>query len=117
MLPSRAPSDTFPYEKLPNSRPFDAGVASGTYVYVQDPNGTVWIAENGIHLHPRILGGGRSVAVAGELVVKNGVVIEVDNVSGTFQFGPETLSQVIDALLRQGASVAADAARPFRWES
>jgi hypothetical protein len=117
MLPIRAPSDTFPYEKLPNSRLCDAFVHDGSYVYVQDPSGGVWIAENGIHLHPRILGGGQSAAAAGELLVKNGNIIEVDNVSGTFQFGPETLPQVIDALQRQGARVAADAARPFRWES
>src|SRR5687768_12015386 len=106
MLPTRAPSDPFPYEKLPNSRPFDASVQAGTYVYVQDQKETFWIAENGIHLHPRILGGAQPVAAAGELVVKDGMVVEVDNVSGTFQFGPETLPQVIEALQRQAALVA-----------
>jgi hypothetical protein len=49
--------------------------------------------------------------------VADGAVIEVNNVSGTFQFGPETIPQVIEALTRQGGKVAADAARPFLWES
>jgi hypothetical protein len=117
MLPTKPPGDPYPYERLPDSRPFDSSLEMGTYVYVQDAEGTVWIAEDGIHRHPKLLGGAQPAAAAGELVVDHGVIVEVNNVSGTFQFGPETLPQVIEALQRQGGTIDPDAARPFRWES
>jgi hypothetical protein len=60
---------------------------SGTYVYVQDADGVVWIVEDGVHRHPKVLGGAQPATAAGELIMQNGVVIEVNNVSGTFQFG------------------------------
>jgi hypothetical protein len=41
MLPIKEPADRYPYDPLPESRPFDASVAAGVYVYVQDRNGTV----------------------------------------------------------------------------
>ncbi|MEX2140232.1 MAG: hypothetical protein WD894_13285 [Pirellulales bacterium] len=117
MLPTKVPGDPYPYDKLAESRPFDVSLPTGVYVYVQDGQGTVWIAEDGVHRHPKVLGKAQPAAAAGELVVDDGVVVEVDNVSGTFQFGPETIPQVIEALRRQGGTVAADAARPFRWEN
>lgn len=77
----------------------------------------VWIAPDGPHMHPQILGGAQPVAGAGELIVEAGAVVtEVNNISGTFQCGPETLPQVIEALRQQGATVRPDAAQPFTWE-
>ncbi len=89
----------------------------GAYVYVQDADGVVWVAPDGPHMHPQILGGARPAAGAGELSVEaGGVVTEVNNLSGTFQCGPDTLAQVIQALEKQGAMVRPDAAQPFAWE-
>jgi hypothetical protein len=54
-------------------------------------------------------------AGAGQITIKGGVVTMVDNVSGTFQFGEETLPNVIQALGLQGGNVAPNAAAPFLW--
>jgi hypothetical protein len=114
-LPTKEPGDPFPYERLSESGPFDSTVVGGKFVYVQDADGVVWIAEDGNPRHPKLLGG--AVAAAGELVLYDGVIVEVNNVSGTFQCDPDTLPQVIEALQSQGGTVASDAVRPFRWEN
>jgi hypothetical protein len=117
ILPTKPPLDPFPYPQQPDSRPFAPQLEPGSYVYAQDADGVVWVAPDGPHMHPQILGGAKPVAGAGELTVEaGGVVTEVNNISGTFQCGPETLPQVIDALRNQGATVRPDAAKPFHWE-
>jgi hypothetical protein len=67
-------------------------------------------------MHPQVLGGAQPAAGAGELTVEaGGVITEINNLSGTFQFGPETLVPVLAALTKQGATIAPDAAQPFDW--
>jgi hypothetical protein len=74
------------------------------------------VLETAGHLHPKVLGGAKPAAAAGGLRVgPSGVVEEMDNFSGTFQFGPEIFPQVHDALVRQGGTVADDAERPFTY--
>lgn len=117
VLPTKPPLDPFPYPQHPDSRPFTPQVEPGAYVYAQDADGVVWVAPDGPHMPPQILGGATPVAGAGELTVEaSGVVTEVNNISGTFQCGPETLPHGIEALRNQGATVRPDAAQPFRWE-
>jgi hypothetical protein len=118
VLPTKLPLDLYPYPRDPRSRPYQPGLRAGTYVYVQEGSGQVWISPDGNHMHPKTLGGARPAAAAGELIVDDaGRIVEVNNISGTFQFGPETLSVVIAALERQGATVADAAAHPFYWEA
>ena len=116
-LPTKSPLDLFPYDRHPDGQPFGADLAAGKYVFVQDETGVIYVLpETEGHLHPRVLGSARPAAAAGGLTVSaTGEVTEIDNFSGTFQFGPEILPQVRDALLRQGGRVAANAERPFTY--
>jgi hypothetical protein len=108
MLPTRPPLDPFPYEQHPASRPFGPDVVAGQYVFVQAANETVWVVpETEGHLHPKVLGGATPVAAAGGLLVEaGGVIVEIDNFSGTFRFGPEVFPQVLTALKSQGGHVS-----------
>ena len=84
-------------------------MAAGQYVFVQAADGTVWVVpETEGHLHPKVLGGAEPAAAAGGLLVGNGgVIVEIDNFSGTFRFGPEGFPQVLTALGNQGGNVSA----------
>jgi hypothetical protein len=44
-------------------------MAPGAYVFVQDCFGVVWLAPDGPHVHPRVLGGARPVVAAGEMTL------------------------------------------------
>lgn len=109
MLSTRPPLDPFPYQRHPTSRPFGPDLDAGQYVFAQSADGTAWaVPETEGHLHPRILGGGEPAAAAGGLLIDaGGVIVEIDNFSGTFRFGPEVFPQVLAALARQGADVSA----------
>jgi hypothetical protein len=117
-LPTRPPLDEFPYAQDPASRPYGPDLEPGIYVFVQDEDGTVFVLRETSegHQHPKILGGGRPAAAAGGLRIgPDGVIMEIDNFSGTFQFGPEIFPQVRAALERAGGRVAPGAARPFLY--
>src|SRR6266542_3839567 len=95
-LPTRPPLDRFQYPRHPDSRPFGPDLAPGQYVFVQGEDGGVWVLpETEGHLHPKVLGGATPAAAAGGLVIgPGGCILELDNFSGTFQFGPEVFPQV-----------------------
>jgi hypothetical protein len=85
-LPTRPPLDPFPYDRHPASRPFGPDLSPGQYVFVQDGAGVVFVVpETEGHLHPKVLGGGSEAAGAGGLKTEaGGVIVEIDNFSGTF---------------------------------
>lgn len=114
-LPAKVPLDLFKYAKHPTSRVLCPSVKDGTYVFVQDIRGTVHIADNGPHMHPQILGNATAVASAGEIVIQNGIVVEINNLSGTFKPAASTLIGVQNAIESQGLTVASDAIKPFVW--
>lgn len=117
-LSTRPPLDRFPYPRHPDSRPYSPGLPPGLYVFVQAADGVVWVLpETEGHLHPKVLGGATPAAAAGGLRVDAaGVIVELDNYSGTFQLGPDTFSEVRAALMRQGGTVAPDAEHPFDYQ-
>jgi hypothetical protein len=85
----------------------------GVYVYVQDASGAVHVLPDGPHLHPQVLGYGQPVAAAGTLTIDGrGVVVLIDNCSGTFRCPASTLPGVRTAIQRQGLTVAPDALSP-----
>ena len=53
------PQDTTPYPRDPRSRPIDASITDGGYVYVRDVNGEVYVVPDGPHMHPKVLGCGQ----------------------------------------------------------
>ena len=81
---------------------------------MQDGSGVVWALPDGPHLHPQVLGGGQSALYAGDLTIRDGAVVELTNLSGTFQFDDEAgLREVARQCRRQGLIVVAGAVRFF----
>jgi hypothetical protein len=112
--PLKLPLDPTPYPADPGSFPVAPGLADGGYVYVRDPNGTVLVLPDGPHVHPKVLGGGRPALYAGDMTVRGGNVVDLTNLSGTFQFDDEDgLREVAAELRRQGLSVEPGAVRFF----
>ncbi len=86
MQMSKKPLDTSPYEPDPDSRPIAFGLADGSYVYVQDTEGSIYCLPDGPHRHPKVLGNARSADYAGDLTIVAGRIKDLTNLSGTFQF-------------------------------
>ena len=108
------PQDATPYPADPRSRPIDASIVDGGYVYVRDVAGTVYVLPDGPHQHPKVLGGGSPALYAGDMTVRGGRVVDVTNLSGTFQFDDEAgLLEVAAELRRQGLVVETGAVRFF----
>ncbi len=108
------PQDATAYPADPRSRPIDASIADGGYVYVRDVQGTIHVLPDGPHLHPKVLGGGSPALYAGDMTVRGGRVVDVTNLSGTFQFDDEAgLREVAAELRRQGLVVETGAVRFF----
>lgn len=108
------PLDSTPYQADLRSEPIYAGIGDGGYVYVRDATGTIQILPDGPHLHPKVLGGGLTAMYAGDMTVCGGRVIDLTNLSGTFQFDEESgLLEVADELRRIGLTVVVGAVRFF----
>lgn len=74
----------------------------------------VWAVPDAPHIHPKILGGGQPVLYAGDLSIVRGTIVELTNLSGTFQFDdPEGLLATADQCIAQGLNVALKAVRFF----
>lgn len=92
----------------------NAGLADGLYAYVQDANGIVWTVPDQPHIHPKVLGCGAPATYAGDLSIQGGAVVDVTNLSGTFQCDdPVGLLAVADQLRRQGLNILTGAIRFF----
>jgi hypothetical protein len=108
------PKDTTPYPADPRSRPIDSSVPDGGYAYVRDVNGTVHVVPDGPHMHPKVLGGGQPAMYAGDMTIRGGRVVDLTNLSGTFEFDDEEgLREVAAELRRQGLQVDVGAVRFF----
>lgn len=108
------PLDKTPYPKDPRSRPIDTSFADGGYVYVRDDSGIVHVLPDGPHLHPKVLGGGQPASYAGDLTIQQGEVVDLTNLSGTFQFDDEAgLREVAEEIRKQGLIVVSGAVRFF----
>ena len=83
-------------------------------MYVRDGSGTVWVLPDGPHMHPPVLGGACPAMYAGDMTIRGGRVVDLTNLSGTFQFDDEAgLRDVAVELRRQGLLVEAGAVRFF----
>ncbi len=112
--PTRKPKDRYPYAKHPESKLCSSALEPGDHVFVQDAEGSVWVAPNGPHQHPKVLGGALAAAAAGELVMGDqGMIMELNNLSGTFRFGPETLDAVVESLRGVGLVVLDSAVKRY----
>jgi hypothetical protein len=98
----------------PLSQPLGPQTPPGTYVFAQEGNGIIRVVPDGPHLHPTVLGGGQEAAAAGEIVIDaSGAVVEINNISFTFQLPPNTLDGVVDAIVRLGLQIRPNAVKPF----
>jgi len=86
---------------------FSREVLAGDYVFVQDVFGVVYVLRQDQqpgHAHHVVLGRARPAVSAGELVLDEGsMILEINNISGTFQCAPDSLFAAIGGLVRQGA--------------
>jgi len=116
-LPTKPQHPDVPnYPKSPHSKPVTLSTKPGEYVFVQDADGVVHAVPQAPHAHPTVLGGGEPAAAAGEITIgPNGVVTEINNISGTFQHDASVLPGVKNALEGGGFKVAPDAIKPFQW--
>jgi hypothetical protein len=74
----------------------------------------VHVLPDGPHLHPKVLGGGLPALYAGDMTVRGGRVVDLTNLSGTFQFDDEDgLREVAGEIRRQGLVVEPGAVRFF----
>lgn len=110
----RYPRDRFGYERDSRSCPLQVGSASGVYVYVQDLDGVIHVVpDTEGHLHPKVLGGGQPARYAGDLTIEENTVMDVTNLSGTFQFrGKGGLLAVAEQLRALGFQISP---RAIRW--
>jgi len=113
-LTAYVPVDPERYRRREDSVLFSPQLAAGAYVFVQDCAGKVWVLPDGSHVHPYVLGRARPAVAAGELIVEsNGVVVSLNNLSGTFLCHSDSLFTAVGGLVMQGATVAPDAVHPF----
>ena len=111
---SKRPQDRTLYPRHPDSRPIRLGLDDGAYVFVQDEAGTIYILADGPHRHPLVLGGARAALYAGDLTIVDGLIHDITNLSGTFQFDePQGLLDVVQRLERMGFDVPSGAVRFF----
>lgn len=110
----KSPLDVFPYPRDSRSRPITTNIDDGVYVYVLDTLGVVHVLPDGPHHHPKVLGNAEPALYAGDLRIELGEIIEITNLSGTFQFDdPDGLVAVAEQLFDQGFDFADDAIRFF----
>ena len=112
LLPTKPPLDKSHFERNSTTRAYSPNLPDGSYVYLQTEYGVIYVADNAPHAHPTILGRGAPAAAAGVLKITNGIVVLIDNDSGTFAMRPDTLANVRRAIVAYGGRVAADAVRP-----
>jgi hypothetical protein len=83
----KKPLDRRPYPQSTDSRPLGIGEQVGRFVYVVDLQDTIHVAPDAPHAHPRVLGLAQEALHAGEIAINQpGHVVEITNLSGTFQF-------------------------------
>jgi hypothetical protein len=100
------------HRRHPESRRFSPNLRAGDYVFVQDVFGVVHVLRQDDqpgHAHHVVLGRARAAVSAGELILgEDGEIIEINNISGTFQCAPDCLFAAIGGLVRQGAIFTSD---------
>jgi hypothetical protein len=110
----KSPLDLFPYLRDPRSQPITTDIDDGVYVYVQDVQGVIHVLPDGPHHHPKVLGNVEPALYAGDLRIEFGKIVDITNLSGTFQFDdPDGLVAVAEQLFDQGFAFAEDAIRFF----
>jgi hypothetical protein len=113
-MPLKLPRDRTPYPRDPRSHPISVSTPDGSYVYVEDERGVVWVLPDEGHVHPKVLGGARRAKYAGDLTIEDGKIKDVTNLSGTFRFASRRgLRQVAAQLRAAGLRVMPGALRFF----
>ncbi len=110
----KLPRDRKKYQRDPRSEPIHAGLEDGCYVYVRDRHGTIFVLPDGPHLHAKVMGGAEPAMYAGDFTKSSNRIIDLTNLSGTFQFSePEGLLSVAHALKELGFQIVPGSVRLF----
>lgn len=106
--------DPKPYPRDRRSRPLVIDMQQGEFVYVQALDGVIWVLPDGPHRHPKVLGQAQPAMYAGDLTLQDGEVVDLTNLSGTFQCDdPAGLLSVAERLEDIGFLVLPGAVRFF----
>jgi hypothetical protein len=110
----KSPLDTTPYPRDSRSQALPSSLPDGSYIYVRDVRGIIYILPDGPHMHPHVLGAAAPATYAGDFTIEQRTVVDVTNLSGTFQFDdPDGLREVAAEMQRAGLTVASGAVRLF----
>ena len=72
------------------------------------------VLPDGPHMHPKVLGGAQPALYAGDLTMHSGRVLDLTNLSGTFQFDDELgLRAVAGQIRTQGVTIEVGGVRFF----
>lgn len=108
------PRDPIPYPPDPRSQPIVLGMANGTYVFAVSENRQIYVLPDGPHLHPKIFGNAQPVHYAGDLTVQGDTIVDITNLTGTFNCGdPQGLLEVADLLRELGFQLPDNAVKFF----
>jgi len=107
------PLDKHPYPQHSRSQPLTLDVENGVFVYVLRDS-IIHVLPDGPHRHPKILGNGHAVDYAGDLTMKQRIIIDLTNLSGTFICdAPDGLLQVAHHLEQLGFIISEGGIRYF----
>ncbi len=108
------PFDATPYPADPDSVIADPAQPDRAYVYAQKTDGTIYIAPDRPHQHPKILGGAEAVRYAGDIRLQRGKLLDITNLSGTFRCDePDGLLAAAQQFVQQGFVIKQNAIRFF----
>jgi hypothetical protein len=108
------PLDRSKHRRDRRSHPLNIDTADGNYVYVVASDGVIWVLTDYPHAHPRVLGSAHPAEYAGDLVIRDGRIAELTNLSGTFQFEDAAgLRQVAETIRNLGFEIEVSAIRFF----
>jgi len=110
----KPPLDDRLYPRDPRSVPLRLGLGDGSYVYVLDVELVIHVLADGPHHHVRVLGQAASALYAGDITVQQGKIVDLTNLSGTFQFDDaDGLLRVATIIQELGFKVDSGAVRLF----
>ena len=87
-------------------------VDNGGYIYARLPDGRINILPESFN-HPEIFGGKFGVTAAGEIKIRDGIVTELNNISGNFKFDGSELNTLVEEYIQLGFIIHKVAVKAF----
>lgn len=101
----KLPEDPFKYAMHPESEILTIDSPDGLHNFTRNVPGVVRIVPALPHTHPKAFGNGQPMTGSGTIAKEGRQITKLDNESGTFKHGPETLESVKKSLEQLGFEV------------